>query len=33
MPRDKMNRAILAALADDARMTWQAVGRRVHLTG
>ena len=33
MPLDKMDRAILAALAHDARMTWQAVGRRVHLTG
>jgi len=32
MPLDKMDRAILAALAHDARMTWQ-VGRRVHLTG
>ena len=31
MPLDKMDRAILAALAHDARMTWQAVGRRVHL--
>ncbi|MBP6458173.1 MAG: AsnC family protein, partial [Pseudoxanthomonas sp.] len=29
MPLDKMDRAILAALAHDARMTWQAVGRRV----
>lgn len=33
MPLDKKDRAILAALAHDARMTWQAVGRRVHLTG
>ena len=28
MPLDKKDRAILAALAHDARMTWQAVGRR-----
>ena len=33
MSLDKMDRAILAALAHDARMTWQAIGRRVHLTG
>lgn len=33
MSLDKMDRTILAALARDARMTWQAVGRHVHLTG
>ena len=33
MPLDKMDRTILAALAHDGRMTWQAVGRQVHLTG
>ncbi len=30
---DKMNRAILAQLARDARMGWQELGRQVHLTG
>lgn len=30
---DKMSRAILAHLARDARMTWQELGRQVHLTG
>ncbi len=30
---DKMSRAILAHLGRDARMTWQEVGRQVHLTG
>ncbi|KRA54698.1 hypothetical protein ASD77_08960 [Pseudoxanthomonas sp. Root65] len=33
MPLDKMDRTILAALGHDGRMTWQAVGRQVHLTG
>ena len=30
---DKTNRAILAQLARDARIPWQQLGRRVHLTG
>lgn len=30
---DKTNRAILAQLARDARIPWQELGRRVHLTG
>lgn len=30
---DKINRAILAELARDARVSWQELGRRVHLTG
>ncbi|MBS0199552.1 MAG: Lrp/AsnC family transcriptional regulator [Proteobacteria bacterium] len=30
---DKMGRAILAHLARDARITWQELGRQVHLTG
>ena len=33
MPLDKMGRAILDQLGRDARMSWQALGRRVHLTG
>ena len=30
---DKINRAILAQLACDARIPWQQLGKRVHLTG
>lgn len=30
---DKINREILALLSQDARMSWQELGRRVHLTG
>lgn len=30
---DKTNRAILAQLARDARIPWQELGRRVHMTG
>ena len=30
---DKIGRAILAHLARDARITWQELGRQVHLTG
>jgi len=30
---DKTNRAILAELARDARIPWQQLGKRVHLTG
>lgn len=30
---DKIGRAILAHLAGDARITWQELGRQVHLTG
>jgi len=30
---DKINREILALLSRDARMSWQELGRRVHLTG
>ena len=30
---DKISRAILAQLARDARITWQELGRKVHLTG
>ena len=30
---DKTNRAILAWLARDARIPWQQLGKRVHLTG
>lgn len=33
MPLDKMGRTILDQLGRDARMSWQALGRRVHLTG
>ena len=33
MPLDKMSRTILAHLGRDARATWQALGRQVHLTG
>lgn len=33
MSLDKMDRSILACLARDARITWQALGRQVHLTG
>ena len=33
MPLDKMGRAILDHLGRDARMSWQALGRQVHLTG
>jgi len=33
MPLDKMGRAILAQLGRDARTSWQALGRQVHLTG
>ena len=32
MPLDKMDRTILAALARDGRMTWQAVGRPTGVT-
>jgi len=30
---DKTNRAILTLLARDARIPWQQLGKRVHLTG
>lgn len=30
---DRTNRAILAQLARDARLPWQQLGKRVHLTG
>lgn len=30
---DKINRQILAELSRDGRLGWQALGRRVHLTG
>lgn len=30
---DKMSRAILAQLSRDARMSWQQLGKQVHLTG
>lgn len=30
---DRTNRAILAQLSRDARMPWQQLGKRVHLTG
>lgn len=30
---DRINHEILALLARDARMSWQEIGRRVHLTG
>lgn len=30
---DKINHEILALLSQDARMSWQELGRRVHLTG
>ena len=33
MPLDKMGRAILDHLGRDARMSWQALGLQVHLTG
>lgn len=33
MPLDKMSRTILTHLGRDARATWQALGRQVHLTG
>lgn len=33
MPLDKMSRTILTHLGRDARESWQALGRRVHLTG
>jgi Lrp/AsnC family leucine-responsive transcriptional regulator len=33
MPLDKMSRSILAHLERDARASWQALGRQVHLTG
>lgn len=30
---DKITRAILAVLRDNARISWQALGRKVHLSG
>lgn len=30
---DKMNEAILACLKGNARMSWQQIGKEVHLTG
>lgn len=33
MPLDKMSRTLLAHLGRDARASWQALGRQVHLTG
>lgn len=30
---DKINQEILALLSRDARLSWQELGRRVHLTG
>ena len=30
---DRINQEILALLARDGRMSWQEIGRRVHLTG
>ena len=30
---DKMNRAILKCLQKNARMSWQQIGKEVHLTG
>ncbi len=30
---DKTNRAILSLLKADARLSWQEIGKRVHLTG
>lgn len=33
MPLDKMSRTLLGHLGRDARASWQALGRQVHLTG